>query len=94
MHHRSPNCISSSQVATHSMQDDQKTLDKGPGIGSAFVNLAKKKLDIEIQPGFEPGSSEFRCSYQLSHWSSGIGTEDRCIDTGRFRGWISLRLRI
>ena len=31
------------------------------------------KKDIKIQPGFEPGYSEF----QLSHWSSGIGAEDR-----------------
>ena len=47
-----------------------------------------------IQPGFEPGSSEcmsVRCSYQLSHWSSGIGAEDRWyIDTAHFSGWISL----
>ena len=36
-----------------------------------------------------------RCSYQLSHWSSGIGAQDRwhlSIDTVRFSGWISLRL--
>ena len=34
-----------------------------------------------------------RCSYQLSHWSSGIGTEDRwyiSIDTAKFSGWIFL----
>ena len=33
-----------------------------------------------------------RCSYQLSHWSSGIGAEDRwylSIDAFRISGWIS-----
>ena len=33
-----------------------------------------------------------RCSYQLSHWSSGIGADDRwylSIDTTRTLGWIS-----
>ena len=36
-----------------------------------------------------------RCSYQLSHWSSGIRAEDRwhlSIDTIWFSGWIPLRL--
>ena len=35
-----------------------------------------------------------RCSYQLSHWSSGIAVEDGwyiSIDTAQFAGWISLR---
>ena len=34
-----------------------------------------------------------RRSYQLSHWSSGIGAEDRCyisIDIAQFAGWISV----
>ena len=35
-----------------------------------------EKKNIEIQPGFEPGSSEYS-SHQLSQWSSGIGAEDR-----------------
>ena len=42
--------------------------------------LGGEKKNIEIQPGFEPGSSEFQsyiCSCQLSHWSSDIEAEDR-----------------
>ena len=54
------------------------------------------KKDIEIQPGFEPGSSEFRSDaltnelLELWDWN-----EDRwhlSIDTVRLSGWISLRL--
>ena len=55
--------------------------------------MAKK--DIEIQPGLNLGLLNSGCSYQLSHWSSGIGAEDRwhlSIDTVRFSGWIFLRL--
>ena len=33
------------------------------------------KKDIEIQPGFELGSSEFRSDALSSNWSSGIGAE-------------------
>ena len=34
------------------------------------------KIDIEIEPGFEPGSSQFWSdSYQLSHWSYSIEAE-------------------
>ena len=54
------------------------------------------KKDIEIQPGFEPGSSEFRSdaltNELLELW---FGAEDRwhsSIDTVRFSAWISLRL--
>ena len=55
------------------------------------------KKNIEIQPGFETGSSKFRSDMLLpmSYWSSGFGAEDRwhlSIDTVRFSGWISLRL--
>ena len=53
-------------------------------------------LEIEIQPGFEPGSFEL-CSHALtncmSHWSSGIRAEDRwhlSIDAVRLKCWIFL----
>ena len=57
--------------------------------------LMAKKKDIEIQPGFKPGSSEFysdALTMQLSHLSSGIGAQDRwylSVDTFQISGWIS-----
>ena len=47
------------------------------------------RKNIEIQPGLEPGSSEFprQMLLPLSYWSSGIGAEDMMllsIDTIQF----------